>query len=196
MNFKAISFNFALCPITPPYKKIFTGRAEECFRRRRFGRNASIRTCTLSIFCGSASNTEKKSVLGAFWRLVLRHHQIKYGFQIYPETQIGEGFYLGHWGALVINPKTKIGKNCNIAQGVTIAQANRGKSQGVPEIGDEVWIGPNAVIVGNIKIGNNVLIAPNAYVNFDVPDNSVVIGNPAHISPNQNATIGYINHRI
>jgi serine O-acetyltransferase len=73
--------------------------------------------------------------------LVLRHHQIKYGFQIYPETQIGEGFYLGHWGTVVINPKTKIGKNCNIAQGVTIAQANRGKNEGVPEIGNEVWIG-------------------------------------------------------
>ena len=138
----------------------------------------------------------KNYVLGMFWRLVLRHHQIKYGFQIYPETQIGEGFYLGHWGNVVINPKAKIGKNCNIAQGVSIAQANRGKNEGVPEIGDEVWIGPNAVVVGNIKIGNNVLIAPNAYVNFDVPANSVVIGNPAQISPKENATEGYINNKI
>lgn len=140
--------------------------------------------------------TRKKSVSGMFWRLVLRHHQIKYGFQIYPETQIGEGFYLGHWGALVINPKVKIGRNCNIAQGVTIAQSNRGKSEGVPEIGDEVWIGPNAVIVGNIKIGNNVLIAPNAYVNFSVPSNAVVIGNPATFTENLKATEGYINHKI
>lgn len=138
----------------------------------------------------------KKSLQGAFWRLILRHHQIKYGFQIYPETQIGEGFYLGHWGTLVINPKTKIGKNCNIAQGVTIAQANRGKNEGVPEIGNQVWIGPNAVVVGKIKIGNNVLIAPNAYVNTNVPSNSVVIGNPAQIIPNENATEGYINNKI
>lgn len=138
----------------------------------------------------------KKSLKGVFWRWVLRHHQIKYGFQIYPETQIGEGFYLGHWGALVINPKTKIGKNCNIAQGVTIAQANRGKKEGVPEIGNEVWIGPNAVIVGNIRIGNNVLIAPNTYVNVDVPENSVVIGNPATITPKENATEGYINNKV
>ncbi|OWK75167.1 serine acetyltransferase [Flavobacteriaceae bacterium JJC] len=138
----------------------------------------------------------RKSVFGKFWRLILRHYQIRYGFQIYPETQIGEGFYLGHWGSLVINPKVKIGKNCNIAQGVTIAQANRGKNEGVPEIGDEVWIGPNAVIVGNITIGSNVLIAPNAYVNFDVPSYSVVIGNPAQITPNENATQGYINNKI
>ncbi|WHF50519.1 serine acetyltransferase [Chryseobacterium gotjawalense] len=138
----------------------------------------------------------KNTFLGKIWRLILRHYQIKYGFQIYPETQIGEGLYLGHWGTLVINPKVKIGKNCNIAQGVTIAQANRGKNEGVPEIGNEVWIGPNAVIVGNIKIGNNVLIAPNAYVNFDVPTNSVVIGNPATFSMKENATSGYINNKI
>ena len=143
-----------------------------------------------------AQKHPKNTILGKFWRLVLRHFQIKYGFQIYPETQIGEGLYLGHWGSLVINPNAKIGKNCNIAQGVTIAQANRGKHEGVPEIGNEVWIGPNAVIVGKITIGNNVLIAPNAYVNFNVPNNSVVIGNPATFTPNENATMGYINHKI
>jgi serine O-acetyltransferase len=66
----------------------------------------------------------------------------------------------------------------------------------VPEIGNEVWIGPNAVIVGNIKIGNNVLIAPNSYLNTDVPSNSIVIGNPAEIIPKNTATEGYINHKI
>ncbi|REC57524.1 serine acetyltransferase [Chryseobacterium piscium] len=138
----------------------------------------------------------KTPILGLYWKVVLRHLQIKYGFQIYPETQIGEGFYLGHWGSLVINPKTIIGKNCNIAQGVTIGQQNRGKNEGYPVIGNEVWIGPNAVIVGKINIGNNVLIAPNAYVNFDIPDNSVVTGNPAKVYPNENATEGYINNRV
>ena len=97
---------------------------------------------------------------------------------------------------MVINPKTIIGKNCNIAQGVTIGQTNRGKSIGVPKIGNEVWIGANAVIVGGITIGDNVLIAPNAYVNMDVPSNSVVVGNPAQIIPNENATDGYINNKI
>ena len=144
----------------------------------------------------TAQKYPKNTFLGKFWRLVLRHYQIKYGFQIYPETQIGEGLYLGHWGTLVINPKVIIGKNCNIAQGVTIAQANRGKHAGVPIIGDEVWIGPNAVVVGNISIGNNVLIAPNAYVNFDVPQNSIVIGNPAIITTNEKATLDYINNKI
>ena len=138
----------------------------------------------------------KNTFLGKFWRLVLRHYQIKYGFQIYPETKIGAGLYLGHWGAVVINPKAIIGKNCNIAQGVTIAQTNRGKNEGVPVIGDEVWIGPNAVIVGKITIGNRVLIAPNAYVNFDVPPNAIVLGNPAKFTLSETATSGYINNKI
>ncbi len=144
----------------------------------------------------NAQKHPKTSLIGKLYRLILRHYQIKYGFQIYAETKIGEGLYLGHWGALVINPKAKIGKNCNIAQGVTIAQANRGKNEGVPIIGNEVWIGPNAVIVGNITIGNNVLIAPNAYVNTDVPDNSIALGNPAVITSKPNATEGYINNKV
>lgn len=143
-----------------------------------------------------AQKYQKTSVLNTFWRIILRHYQIKYGFQIYPETQIGEGFYLGHWGSLVINPKTIIGKNCNIAQGVTIGQQNRGKNEGSPIIGDEVWIGTNAVIVGAVTIGNNVLIVPNSYVNFDVPSHSVVIGNPAKIIPTDNATQDYINRKV
>ncbi len=144
----------------------------------------------------NAQKHPKSSLTGKFYRLILRHYQIKYGFQIYPETEIGEGLYLGHWGHLVINPRAKIGKNCNIAQGVTIAQSNRGKNEGVPIIGDEVWIGPNAVIVGNIMVGNNVLIAPNAYVNIDVPDNSIAVGNPATITYKTNATQGYINNKV
>lgn len=144
----------------------------------------------------NAQKHSKSSVLGKFYRLILRHYQIKYGFQIYPETSIGEGLYLGHWGALVINPSVTIGRNCNIAQGVTIGQANRGKNMGFPQIGNEVWIGANAVIVGNIRIGDNVLIAPNAYVNTDIPSNSVVMGNPAQITPNTKATEGYINNKV
>lgn len=50
--------------------------------------------------------------------------------------------------------------------------------------------------MGSIRIGNDVLIAPNSYVNCDVPNHSIVLGNPARIIPRQNATEGYINHII
>ena len=63
-------------------------------------------------------------------------------------------------------------------------------------IGDNCWIGTNAVIVGNVKIGSDVLIAPLTYVNFDVPDHSIVIGNPGRIIPRENATKEYVCNRI
>lgn len=84
----------------------------------------------------------------------------------------------------------------NIGTGVTIGQENRGKRKGCPKIGNQVWIGTNAVIVGNITIGDNVLIAPNSYVNKDIPSNSIAIGNPIVIHENKEATKGYINNIV
>ena len=84
----------------------------------------------------------------------------------------------------------------NIATGCTIGQVNRGKRKGAPIIGDGVWIGTNAVIVGAVRVGSDVLIAPNAYVNCDIPDHSVVFGNPCIIKHKDNATKEYVNNKI
>lgn len=89
-------------------------------------------------------------------------------------------------------PKVKIGSNCNILTGVTIGTTTRGAKAGIPTIGNNVWIGPNAVIVGKITIGDDVLIAGNAFVNFDVPSHSIVVGNPGKIIPCDYATKDYI----
>ena len=150
---------------------------------------------TYIFFFRKCQNSRYK-ILKLFFKIILRILMIFYQFQIPVDTLIGPGFYIGHFGSIVINPKAILGKNINIANGVTIGQENRGKRKGTPVIGDEVWIGTNSVIVGNIKIGNNVLIAPNSYVNFDVPDNSIVIGNPGKIKPNLEATKDYINNKV
>lgn len=134
------------------------------------------------------------SILKLYYEWRLRQLSYKYGFQISSATQIGRGFYLGHFGSVVINKRAKIGKYCNIAHGVTIGQNNRGRRKGNPTLGDYVWVGTGAVIVGNVRVGNNVFIAPNTFVNFDIPDNSLVIGNPGKVVPRLNATEGYINH--
>lgn len=141
-----------------------------------------------------AANHKKYSIRGFFFRFILSRLSFKYGFQIPVKTQIGEGFYIGHFGTIVINGNAKIGKNCNIAHLTTIGKANRGKLKGYPTIGDKVWIGTGSVIVGNINIGSNVLIAPNSFVNMDIPDDSIVVGNPAKIIKKINATEGYINN--
>lgn len=147
-------------------------------------------------FLRKASNYKKMSPMGLFYGLILYHLGYKYGFQIPVTTQIGEGLYIGHFGTIVINKKAKIGKNCNIAHGITIGQIGIGNKKGCPTIGNKVWIGTGAVIVGNIKIGDNVLIAPNSFVNGDVPSNSLVIGNPAQIIEKENPTEGYIDYVV
>lgn len=127
-------------------------------------------------------------------KIIIRHYTYKYGYQI--GGKIGKGFYIGHFGTIVVSEDVIIGENCNIAQGVTIGVTRRGENAGAPIIGNEVWIGANAIIVGKVMIGSNVLIAPGAYVNFDVPDNSIVLGNPGIIKSSLNATDGYINNKF
>lgn len=106
------------------------------------------------------------------------------------------GVYLGHAYNITINSNVKIGRNCNIHKGVVIGQANRGSRKGYPTIGDRVWIGINAAIVGNVTIGDDVMIAPNSFVNVDIPSHSVVFGNPCVIKHKDWATEGYINNIV
>lgn len=134
--------------------------------------------------------------LKLFYMLRLMRLSEKTQIQIPARTSIGEGFYIGHTGRVIINPDAKLGKNVNVATGVVIGVENRGKRKGAPTIGDDCWIGANAVVVGNVKIGNDVLIAPLTYVNFDVPDHSVVIGHPGRIIPKENATGEYVCNRV
>lgn len=130
------------------------------------------------------------------YRLRLRSIGKRTQIQIPSCVSIGGGFQILHLGRVVVNHHVKIGRNCTINPGVLIGQEERGQKRGYPTIGDRVWIGTNAVIVGKIRIGNDVLIAPNAYVNFDVPDHSVILGNPGKIIENEQATAGYIKNPV
>lgn len=127
------------------------------------------------------------------WRFKLLKD--KRHIEIYGKCNIGPGLYLGHVYCITINADTVIGKNCNIHKGVTIGQENRGSRKGVPTIGDSVWIGVNATVVGKITIDDDVLIAPNSYVNCDVPSHSIVFGNPCIIKHKEGATEGYVNNK-
>lgn len=137
--------------------------------------------------------TTKNKLLYYFNRALLYRLNLKYGFEISNRAQIGMGFKIDHRGSIIVNPNVIIGENVNISAGVLIGQENRGMRQGSPIIGNKVWIGHNASIVGKIVIGDNVLIAPGSYVNFDVPSNSVVFGNPGVIKASNNATEGYLS---
>lgn len=104
------------------------------------------------------------------------------GIYIAPEADIGPGFYIGHFGNIMIGCGVKIGKLVNISHEVTIGFAGRGGSWGHPEvIGDFVYIAPGAKIVGKVCIGNHSVIGANSVVTKSVPDNGVAFGIPARI---------------
>ena len=127
-----------------------------------------------------------------YYTLRLKLLSYKTLIQIPARTEIGEGFYIGHSGRVIINPEANLGKNMNISTGVVIGYENRGKRKGAPTFDGNCWIGANSVIVGNVRIGEDVMIAPLTFVNFDVPPHSIVIGNPARIIYKENATQEYI----
>ena len=116
----------------------------------------------------------------------------KYGIDIHTSTIIGEGLALWHAYNITINSEAILGNNINLTKGVTIGREPRGSRKGSPKLGDKVYVGINSTIVRNITIGNNVLIAPNTFVNRNIPDNSIVIGSPCQIIPSVNATEDYI----
>ncbi|MCX7920937.1 MAG: serine O-acetyltransferase [Clostridia bacterium] len=126
------------------------------------------------------------------FHIILRHYEYKFGIQIPYYTQIAGGFYIGHFGCIVVNGSAVIGSNCNISHGVTLGQSNRGKYKGYPTLGNNVYIGPGAKVIGGLNIGNNVAIGANSVVTKDIPDNAVVVGIPGKVISFEGSD-GYVN---
>lgn len=95
--------------------------------------------------------------------------------------EIGDGLYIGHFGNIFFPSRGKLGRNCSLSQGVTMGVAGRGEDRGAPTIGDRVYIGPSAIVVGKITIGDDVVICAGAVVTRSVPPRAVVHGNPARV---------------
>lgn len=114
------------------------------------------------------------------------------GIEITFTTQIGAGLLLSHPYGITVNPGAVLGENVTLFKGSTIGSVRSGKRRGTPVIGDNVVIGTNAFVCGGVRIGNDVLIAANSFVDFDVPDHSLVLGNPGVVKHKENATGDYI----
>lgn len=103
------------------------------------------------------------------------------GFSI-PKNVFGPGLCIVHPGTLIVNPKAIVWSNCRIHPGSCI-----GDYDGVPTLGNNVYIGPGAKLYGAIHIGDNVAIGANAVVNQSFPNDVTIAGVPAKIVSNTGA---------
>ena len=101
------------------------------------------------------------------------------GIDFHWKINIGKNFKISHFVGIVVNENTIFGDNCWIRQNTTIGNSLHNNK--APKFGNNVQIGANVCVIGDISIGNNVIIGAGSVVVKDIPDNAVVVGNPAKI---------------
>ena len=130
-----------------------------------------------------------KTIFGKVYSLFLqfKYHRYrqKLGFSI-PLNVFGPGLSIAHYGTIVVNGNARIGKNCRIQECTTIGATNG--STNAPILGDNVFIGSGARIIGNIKIADDIAVGANAVVNKDILESGITVGGvPAKKISNNNS---------
>ena len=104
------------------------------------------------------------------------------GIEIHPGASIGLELFIDHGMGVVIGETAIIGDNVTLYQGVTLGGTGKERGKRHPTVGNSVVIGTGAKVLGNITIGDNSYIGANAVVIKDVPPNSTVVGVPGRIT--------------
>lgn len=104
------------------------------------------------------------------------------GIEIHPGATIGQGFFIDHGMGVVIGETAIIGDNVTLFQGVTLGGTGKETGKRHPTIGNNVVVGTGAKVLGNITVGDNSYIGANAVILRDVPPNSTVVGVPGHVT--------------
>lgn len=120
------------------------------------------------------------SALRYWYRFYNRRLGLRYGLAMYINT-IDYGLCLPHIEGGIILNCAHIGHNCTVNTNVLCGNKDGIDNDAVPTIGNNVTLCPGAKIIGNVIIGDNVMVAPNAVVVRDIPDNVIVAGVPAKI---------------
>ncbi|MEA3297319.1 MAG: serine O-acetyltransferase EpsC [candidate division Zixibacteria bacterium] len=104
------------------------------------------------------------------------------GLEIHPGAKIGKGFFVDHGSGVVIGETTEIGDHCVLFHNVTLGGTGKHQDKRHPTLGNNVFIGTGAILLGPITVGDNVKIGANAFVVMrDIPSNCSVVGTPAKI---------------
>lgn len=142
---------------------------DEIWRFERLMRKAEYyKNCSKTIF---------GKIYSKWLQFIYYKKRIKLGFSI-PLNVFGPGLSIAHYGTIVVNGNARVGKNCRIQECTTIGATNG--STLAPVLGDNIFIGSGARIIGNIKIANDIAIGANAMVNKNFEDDGITIaGVPA-----------------
>ena len=115
-------------------------------------------------------------------RLISQISRFLTGIEIHPGARIGKGFFIDHGMGVVIGETAEIGENCVMFHNVTLGGTGKHRGKRHPTIGNNVMIGTGAILLGPIKVGNNVTIGANTFIFMnDIPDNCTVVGTPGKI---------------
>lgn len=131
-------------------------------------------------------------VVSAFWR---RRTSTVHHAEIDHRARIGPGLYLMHHTGVFVGP-VSIGDNCVLHHNVTIGQRVAAGDQGVPHIGNDVWIGPGATITGKVAIGDGATISAGTVIARDVPARALVAGNPGRVVNADYDNSAMLNYRV
>ena len=140
-------------------------------------------------FIASLPNGPLRSIAKTLGAFVQKAVEIVTGICVPNKTEVGGGLYFPRFGAIILSHGS-IGENCTIEQNVTLGIAGRGDERGHPTIGNRVFIGAGAMIVGKITIGDDAYIFPGSVVTRPVPPRAVVMGYPARSSRTMAASTG------
>ncbi len=127
-----------------------------------------------------------RKLFSAIYHVLYKLVQILTGIELPCEAEVGRNFVIDHFGGIIVSGYAKFGDDCRIRSGVVIG-LRRIEEKCAPVIGNNVDIGAGAKLLGPIRVGDNVVIGANAVVLCDVPDNSVAVGVPAVVRPQQRA---------
>jgi len=105
------------------------------------------------------------------------------GVEIHPGATIGQGFFIDHGSGVVIGETAEIGDNCVLFHNVTLGGTGKHVGKRHPTIGNNVFVGTGAILLGPLRVGNNVRIGANTFLYMvDIPDNATVVGTPGYIT--------------
>ena len=103
-----------------------------------------------------------------------------YGIELPVDATIGRRLCIAHSGSVHIHADAVLGDDCRLRKNVTIGSVSD-HSVGAPRLGDRVDVGVGAVVIGNIAVGNDARIGPNAIVTTSVPDGAMAVAAPARV---------------